>query len=149
MSLKYFWIYNRLDTFYILICITATPYSLLPVLSGFHLYTHAFRSLLRLFYALPKAQHTSSKNARLSATTSFPWRRTNTCKNHGYNAVADDSLAGNHLLSWNGHSLATNKVKKVEKVKNFGSIYTLPSLPDQGGDACEVWFRLVAKCEFV
>jgi hypothetical protein len=25
------------------------------------------------------------------ATTLFPWRQTNTCKNHGYNAVADDS----------------------------------------------------------
>jgi hypothetical protein len=25
--------------------------------------------------------------------------------------------AGSHLLSWNGHSLATKKVKKVEKVK--------------------------------
>jgi hypothetical protein len=35
---------------------------------------------------------TSSKNAQVSpATTSFPWRHTNTCKNHGYNAVADDS----------------------------------------------------------
>ena len=35
---------------------------------------------------------TSSKNAQVSpATTSFPRRHTNTSKNHGYNAVADDS----------------------------------------------------------
>ena len=34
---------------------------------------------------------TSSKNAQVSPiTTSFPWRHTNTCMNHGYNAVADD-----------------------------------------------------------
>jgi hypothetical protein len=34
----------------------------------------------------------SSKKAKLSsATTPFPWNHTNTSKNHGYNAVADDS----------------------------------------------------------
>jgi len=65
---------------------------LFPVSSGFHFYTHAFRSLLRVFYALPKVHDTSSKNVKLSsATTSFTWRHTNTSKNHGYNAVADDS----------------------------------------------------------
>jgi len=43
-------------------------------------------------YALPIVYDTSSKNAKLSsATTLFPWRHTNTSKNHGYNAVADDS----------------------------------------------------------
>jgi len=64
---------------------------LLPVSSGFHFYTHAFRSLLRVFYALPTVHDTSSKNAKLSsATTSFPWHHTNISKNHGYNAVADD-----------------------------------------------------------
>ena len=64
---------------------------LLPVSSGFHFYTHAFRSLLRIFCALPIVHDTSSMNAKLSsATTSFLWRHTNTCKNHGYNDVADD-----------------------------------------------------------
>ena len=149
MSLKCRWIDNRLDMFYILICITATPYSLASCLIRFSPLHTCFPFTSPRFYALPKVQHTRSTNAQLSATTSFPWRRTNTCKNHGYNAVADDSCTGNHLLSWNGHSLTTKKVKKVEKVKDFGSIHTLPSLPDQGGDACKVWFRLVAKCEFV
>jgi hypothetical protein len=32
---------------------------------------------------------------------------------------------------------------------NFGSIHTLRSLSDEGGDLCKVWFRLVQKCEFV
>jgi len=65
---------------------------LLPVSSGFHFYTHAFRSLLRVFYALPIVHDTSSKNTKLSfAKTSFPWRHTNTSKNHGNNAAADDS----------------------------------------------------------
>jgi hypothetical protein len=39
--------------------------------------------------------------------------------------------------------------KKAQKVKNCGSIHTLRSLPDQGGDVRKVWFRLVQKCEFV
>jgi len=57
---------------------------LLPVSSGFHFYTHAFSSLLRVFYALPIVHNTPSKNAKLlSAITSFPWRHTNTSKNHG------------------------------------------------------------------
>ena len=65
---------------------------LLPVSWGCYFHTHAFRSLLRIFYALPIVHDTSSKNVKLSsATTSFPWRHTNTCKDHGYNAVADDS----------------------------------------------------------
>ena len=44
------------------------------------------------FYALSIVHDTSSKNAKLSsATTLFPWRHTNTSKNHGYNAVAGNS----------------------------------------------------------
>jgi len=45
------------------------------------------------------------------------------------------------------------RAQKVEEVKNFGPIHNLRSLPDQRGDqrgdVCEVWFRLVQKCEFV
>jgi len=84
---------QSLDMFYVLIFIIATPYSLAsrlmwffllfvqlqlliylpPVSSRFRLHTHAFRPLLRVFYALPKVQHTCSKNAELSsATSSFP-----------------------------------------------------------------------------
>jgi hypothetical protein len=39
--------------------------------------------------------------------------------------------------------------EKLKKVNNCGSIHTLRSLPDQGGDVCKVWFRLVLKCGFV
>jgi len=28
-------------------------------------------------------------------------------------------------------------------------MHTLRSIPDEGGDVCKVWFRLVQKCEFV
>jgi hypothetical protein len=45
----------------------------------------------RRFYALPIAHDNSRKYAQVPpATTSFPWRHANTCKNHGYNTVADD-----------------------------------------------------------
>jgi len=47
----------------------------LPVPSGFHIYTQAFRSLLRVAYALPTVQDTSTRKCRLL--------------HHGYNAVAD------------------------------------------------------------
>ena len=49
----------------------------LPVPSRFHIYTLAFRSLLRVVYALPTAQDTSTRKCRLL--------------HHGYKAVADDS----------------------------------------------------------
>jgi hypothetical protein len=56
---------QRLDMFYVLICkIIAPPLiHLLPVRSHCRLYTYAFRSRLRMFYALPKVQHTCNKNA--------------------------------------------------------------------------------------
>jgi hypothetical protein len=51
----------------------------------------------------------------------------------------------------NTHTAINNRKTKetFKKVKDFGSINTLRFLPDQGGDVCEVWFRLVQKCEFV
>ena len=51
--------------FFIIICINATQLQVqfiihfLPVSSGFHSYTHAFRSLLRVFYALRTVPVTS------------------------------------------------------------------------------------------
>jgi hypothetical protein len=60
--------------------------------------THAFCSLLHVLYALSIVHDTSSKNAELSAT-SFPWRHTNTSKNHRYNAVTDD------LCRWPFHAM--------------------------------------------
>jgi len=131
------------------------------------------------FYALPIVHDTSSENTKLSsATTSFPWCHPNSSKNHGYDAVADDSCrtrncrllqrhfrdvtltaaritditlsrmtcAGSHFVPRIRHSLPIKKVKKVETVKHFRTIHTLQSLPDQGGDMCKVWLRLVQKC---
>jgi len=70
----------------------AIPYSLASCLIRIPFLHTCIPFTLRLFYALPVVHDTSSKNAKLSsATTSFPWRHTNTSKNHGYNALADDS----------------------------------------------------------
>jgi len=85
---------DRLHVIIVMIAIAiAIPYSLASCLIRFpFLHTHAVRLLLRVFYALLTVHDTSSKNEKLSsATTSFPWRHANTSKNHGYNAVADDS----------------------------------------------------------
>jgi len=145
---------DRLHVIIVIIAI-AISYSLASVSSGFHFYTHAFRSLHGVLYALPIVHDTSSKNAQVSpATTSFPWRHTNTCKNDGYNAVADDSMevssattwrhtntrknhgynavaevscAGSHVVPKILHSLPKKKVKKVEKGQIF-SDYTYPTV---------------------
>jgi hypothetical protein len=88
-------------------------------------------------------------SGQVSSTTSFPWRHTNLHKNNWYNAVAEVSCAGSHFMPGIMHLLPTKKVKNVEKVKRFRTIHTLRSLPDERGDVCKVWFRLVQKCEFV
>jgi len=77
---------------HVVIVIIAIPYSLAFCLIRFSfLHTYIPFTPPR-FNVLPIVHDTSSKNARLpSATTSFPWRHTNTCKNYGYNAVADNS----------------------------------------------------------
>jgi hypothetical protein len=104
---------------------------------------------------------TSSKNAQVSPTTTlYPWCSTNSCKNHGYNVVADDygqvstattwrhtNTRKNHgynavvELSWVGshvvprilHSLPTKKVKKVEKGQTFSDhSYTTVSSRTRG-----------------
>jgi len=168
---------DRLHVIVVTIAI-AVPYSLASCLIRFpFFYTHVFRSRHGVLYALPIVHDTSSKNAQVSpATTSFPWRHTNTCKNHGYNAVADDSghvssaaiwrhtntlknhgynavaevsCAGSHVVPRILHSLPMKKVKKVEKSQTF-SDHTYPTvIPDEGGDVCKFWFRLVQKCGFV
>jgi len=43
----------------------------------------------------------------------------NTCKNHGYNAAAEVSCAGSHVVPRILHSFPTKKVKKVEKGQTF------------------------------
>jgi len=75
----------------------AIHYSL-PVSSGFHIYTHAFRSLLHVVCALPTVQDTSKRKCHLL--------------HHRYNAVTDDSLAGSHLVLRILHWLLTEKFKK-------------------------------------
>jgi len=102
----------------------------LPVSSDFHIYTHAFRSLLRVVYALPTVQDTSTHKCRLL--------------HHGYNAVADDSLTGSHLVARILHWLRTDKVEKVEKGQMLW-VHTLPYdlLQTKKGDVCNVWFRSV------
>jgi hypothetical protein len=42
----------------------------------------------------------------------------------------------------------TRSRQKRPKSSNYcGSIHILRYLPDQGGDVCKVWFRLVQKCD--
>ena len=76
----------------IVIIAIAIPYSLASCLIRFPFLHTCIPFTSPLFYALPIVHDTSSKNAKLSsATMSFPWRHTNTSKNHGYKAVANDS----------------------------------------------------------
>jgi len=74
---------------------------------------------------------------------------TNTHKNYGHNAVAEVSCAAGILCP----EFCTRSLRRMSKryktVKHFRTIHTLWSLPDQGGDVCKVWFRLVQKCESV
>jgi hypothetical protein len=167
------------DRLHVIVVITATsvPYSLASCLVTFPFLHTCIPFTSRRFYALPIVHDTSSKNAQVSpATTSFPWRHTNTCKNHGYNAVADDSgkvssattwrytntrknhgynavaeesCAGNHVVPRILHSLHKKKVKKGRKCQTFlgHTFHTVSSR--RRGDVCNVGFRLVQTCGFV
>jgi hypothetical protein len=114
------------DRFYVIICTNAMKLQVqliiyfLPVSSGFHFYTHAFRSLIRVFYALC--------TAHITPVTSHQY-----APHHGYNAVAGLCGAGSHPLRRNRRPFQTKK-EKVEKVKYCGFIHALRSLPDEGGD---------------
>jgi hypothetical protein len=58
----------------------------------------------------------------------------------------DDSFADSHHVSWNRHSLATNKVKKVEKVTDLGSTHTLGLFHTKGKTCANFgsdWFKNV------
>jgi hypothetical protein len=139
------------------------PYSLASCLIRFPFLNTWIPFTSRRFYALPIVHDTCTKNAQVSpATTSYPWRDTNTCKNHGYNAVADNSgqvssatmwrhtnTRKNHgynavaEVSWVGshvvprilHSLPTKKVKKVEKAQTF-SDHTYPTVSSRRRGRC-------------
>ena len=133
---------RKLDRFYVIICTNAIQLQVqfiiyfLPVSSGFHFHTHAFRSLLRVFYAL-RTVHVTPATSHQHAL------------HHGYKAVAGKSGAGSHLLRTNRHLLPTKEVENMGNFKYCGSIRTLRPPPDQGEDVCKVWFRSVQKCGFV
>jgi len=144
----------------------------LPVSSGFHMDTRAFRSLLRVAYSLPTVIGTcSTRNCRLlyhgyNAVTDDSWRK---CRllDHGYNAVTDDSWRKCRLLDHGYNAVATTfgpatmlcprfctgswqkRSKRSKRVKYCGSIHILRPPPDEGGDVCEVRLRSVQKCGFV
>jgi hypothetical protein len=67
-----------------------------------------------------------------SATTSCRWRHANTSWNHGYKGSTENGRAGSHLVPMILQWPPKKKGPKVEEVKNFGSIHTLRSPPDQG-----------------
>jgi hypothetical protein len=124
---------RKLDRFYVIICTIAMQLQFqliihfLPDSSGFHFYTHAFRSLLRVFYALPTVKcrllrHVRDATLTRAAITNITLLRM-TC-------------AGSHLLTGIRHSTPAEQIKKFEKVKYCGSIHTLRSLPDKGGNVC-------------
>jgi hypothetical protein len=91
---------RMLDSFYVIICTNAMHLQVqfiiysLPVLSGFHFHTHAFRSLLRAFYALRTVHVTPVTSHQLAP-------------HHGYNALAGECGASSHLLRTNRHSSPT------------------------------------------
>jgi hypothetical protein len=119
----------------------------LPVSSGFLFYTRAFRSLLRVFYALTTVQDTSSKNAQLSsATTSF--RDVTQTRA----AITDITLSRMTLAPATIFcpGIGTRSRQKRSKRSNIvGPDIPYDLFQTKGGDVCKVWFRLVQKCEFV
>jgi len=109
---------RRLDRFYVIICANAMQLQVqfiiyfLPVSSGFHFHTHAFRSLLRVFYALRTVEV-------------MPVTSQQQAPHRGYNAVAGQCGAGSHLQHARRHSLPTKLFENVGKLKYCGSVHTL------------------------
>ena len=122
---------------------------MLPVSSGFLLYTHAFRSLLRIFmyYSRCNTLTVRTRNCRLLQSHFRDVAIT-------VARITDITLSRMTLAPAAifcpgiGTRSGTKEVKKVESVKTFGSIHTLRSLRDQGeGGMCAMfgsnWFRNV------
>jgi len=121
----------------------------LPVSSGFHFYTLAFRLLFRVSKHYPQCKTLAVRTRKCRLLQRYVCDVTLTRA-----AITDIKLsrmtcAGSHLLPRIRHSLPTEEVENVEKIKYCESIHTLRSLPDQGSDVCKVWFKLVQKCVFV
>jgi hypothetical protein len=91
---------QMLGKFYVTICMNAMQLQVqfithfLPLTSGFHFHTHAFRSLLRIFITQPTVHITSVTSHKHTPQ-------------HGYNAVARQCGAGSYLLHTNHHALPT------------------------------------------
>jgi hypothetical protein len=83
---------------------------------------------------------TSSKNAKLSSATSFPWRHTNTSKNHGYIyiyiyiAVADDSRR-QQFRAEDSAPAPDEEGHKGRKAQTF-SDYTYPAVSSRPRGRC-------------
>jgi hypothetical protein len=86
---------------------------------SFHFQKHAFRSLLRVFYAL--------RTVHVKAVTSHQH-----APHYGYNAVVGECGAGCHLLRTNRHSLPKNRSKMWGKLKYCGSILPCNFLQTKG-----------------
>jgi hypothetical protein len=111
------------------IILTAIPYSLASCLISFHFYTHSFPSLHGVLYALPIFHDTSSKNATVSpATTSFSLRHTNTCKNHGFKAVTDDSVQVSSVKTLRHTNTLKNHGYNVVAEVSWASSHVLPRI---------------------
>jgi len=80
--------------------------------------------------------------------TDDSWRK---CRllDHGYNAIAMTPGPAAMLCPGFCTGSRQKRSKRSKRAKYCGSVRTLRSLPDHGGDVCEVWFRSVQKCGFV
>jgi hypothetical protein len=126
---------DRLHVIIVIIAI-AVSYSLASCIIRFPFLRTCFPFTSPRFYALPIVHDTSGKNAQVSsATLLFPLRHTNTGKNHGYNAVAEESSAGGHFVPIIPHSLSTKKVRKLEEGQTF-SDHTYPTVSSRQWGRC-------------
>jgi hypothetical protein len=126
---------DKLHVIIVIIAI-AFPYSLASCLIRFPFLHTCIPFTSPRFYTLPIVHDTSSKNAKLSsATTSFPWPYTNTSKNHGYNAVADD-LRRQPFCSKDSALVPDRKGQKDRKGETF-SDHTYPTISSRPrGEMC-------------
>jgi hypothetical protein len=133
---------RRLDRFHFMICTIAMQLQLQFIIhiillsSVFHIYTHAFRSLLCVVYALPTVQDTSThkcclRHHRYNAVADDSWRK---CRllYHGYNAIADNSWAGRHLVPRILHWVLTEKVEKGQILW----VHTYPTTSSRPRERC-------------
>jgi hypothetical protein len=123
------------DMLHVVIVIIAIPYSLAFFLIKFSFLHTSIPFTSPRFNVLPIVHDTSSKNVKLSsATTSFPWRHTNTSKNYGYNAVADN-LRRQPFRAGDSAVAPEEEVHKGRKCQTF-SDHTYPTAISRPGGRC-------------